>query len=113
MGYAPGESGNPGGKPKSEYRRMLDQYIAAKTKQKKKSVVQHIVDRAYEDDTVLVALLRKILPDLKAVDVRTTQVAPFKLLIDVSPSPSAQLPKRKKIKKIKSRAHDTNTEASA
>lgn len=63
-----GESGNPHGRHKSKWSLLLDKAIQAEQKKHRRNLIRHIVAEAYEDNTVLVALLRKILPDLKAVD---------------------------------------------
>lgn len=53
-------------------------------------IFTHFVRRAYHDDTVLKALMSKLLPDLKSVDAKVTQESPFRLIIDLSDRP--QLP---------------------
>jgi hypothetical protein len=85
MPFKKGQSVNPGGKPKSEYRKMLDLAMKAKTKEHKMSLIEHAVEQAYSDNTVLTAILRKLLPDLRAVDANITQDSPFRLIIDLSP----------------------------
>jgi hypothetical protein len=55
-----GQSGNPKGRPKGR------------------------LENNFRELTVLIALLKKILPDLKAVDMKLTQPSPFRLIIDVS-----------------------------
>ena len=50
-------------------------------------IFEHFVRRAYHDDTVLKALMSKLMPDLKSVDARVTQVSPFRLIIDLGDRP--------------------------
>lgn len=39
------------------------------TGKKRKKLLVHAVEQAYSDNTVLIALLRKLLPDMKTLDV--------------------------------------------
>lgn len=61
-----GQSGNPNGRP-SKARDELNVIIKTVERRKRKKLLTHFVNRAYEDDTVLVALAKKILPDLRHV----------------------------------------------
>ena len=81
-----GQSGNPKGKPKSDFRKMMDAALTAESKAKGISLIRHAVKQAYKDNAVLVAILRKVLPDLKAVDAKINEASPFKLIIDFSRS---------------------------
>jgi hypothetical protein len=81
MAWMKGQSGNPKGRVKSDARKLLEEAVAAEGKKRKKSIYQHMVERAYEDDTVLVALVRKLLPDLRMVDANLLQREPFKLIL--------------------------------
>ena len=74
---------------------MLDEVIATKAKAEKKSLLKHMIDRAYKDDNVLIAVVRKILPDLKSIDMKSVGDSPFRLIIDLS--------ERTTIKRIKSK----------
>jgi len=66
-----GQSGNPNGRPKGTTRtNLLMDAIAKVEKQKgKKKFLIHAVEQAYTDTRVLVAILKKIIPDLKAIEV--------------------------------------------
>jgi hypothetical protein len=63
-----GESGNPVGMKKGEFRRLLEKAIAASDKVEKLSLAEHTVQRARASDAVLVALLKKFVPDLKHIE---------------------------------------------
>jgi len=72
--WAKGQSGNPSGRPKHKFAELL----AAVEKVEKKegvNVLEHFVKVAFEDNTVLVALMRKLAPDFKAIEVETTTPA--------------------------------------
>ena len=53
--------------PKSKITATLENAIREAEKKNNKSLLEHFVQRAYEDNTVLIALMRKILPDVKFV----------------------------------------------
>lgn len=68
--FVKGKSGNPAGRKKGK--NAMDELRAAiKTEEKKhkRTLMQQFVARAYEDSSVMVALMRKILPDKKIQDV--------------------------------------------
>lgn len=71
--WAKGQSGNPRGRKKGE-NSIDDLRVAIKTieKAKKLPLMQHFVERAYDDDTVLVALMRKLIPDIRITDINLT-----------------------------------------
>ena len=66
-----GVSDNPKGRPTGTTRtNLLMDAIAKVEKQKgKKKFLIHAVEQAYTDTKVLVAILKKIIPDLKAVEI--------------------------------------------
>jgi len=97
MPFQKGQSGNPSGKRKGEFRKMMEAALAAESKAKGMSLIRHAVKKAYEDNSVLIAILKKILPDLKAVDVALTQESPFRLIIDLSPKTVKQDKKSKAV----------------
>jgi len=73
MGFQKGESGNPNGRPKGS----RNYFSIAELKRAIKDVeelyhedfLQHAVKRAYESDRVLVALLKKLIPDAQPTGI--------------------------------------------
>ena len=63
--FIKGVSGNPNGRQRSEWRDELEDAIRVVQGKKRKKLMIHIVEQAYKDNRVLVALLKKLLPDLK------------------------------------------------
>ena len=78
------------GKPRSEYRLLLDAAMAAESKVQKISLLRHAIRQAYTDNTVLIAIVRKLLPDLKSIDAKVTQATPFRLIIDLTDRPKTK-----------------------
>lgn len=58
-----GQSGNPNGKPKRPEIEAVREALMEVEYEKKISLWKHLVKQAYEDNTVLIALARKFLPD--------------------------------------------------
>lgn len=81
MPWQKGQSGNPDGKKKSDARTLLEQALEKWQKGHGKSFWDHLIERAMEDDTVLVALARKLVPDLRQVDANIGQLEPFRLIL--------------------------------
>jgi hypothetical protein len=65
-----GQSGNPNGRPRKgqSIPEQLEAAIKAVEKQRKIKMLNHFVRRALENDAVLIALMKKVLPDMKHVD---------------------------------------------
>ena len=79
-----GVSGSPGGKP-GLYRKMLDDAIAADTKRHKESIIKFAVRKARTDSSILSAILKKVLPDLKGIDAKIDTQSPFRLILEYKP----------------------------
>lgn len=64
-GCKPGHTNNPNGRPPAgnAFVEQLRDALTKVGKRKGKTLIEHAVERAYLEDTVLVALLRKLLPD--------------------------------------------------
>lgn len=72
--WKPGQSGNPKGRPKGTKER--DCMLVAKEEveeEKKKSIYRHAFERAYEDDRVLIAMLKKLVPDMAYIEAEAAQ----------------------------------------
>ena len=70
MVWKKGQSGNPSGRSKgvpSELEKLRE--AAARVEKKTgKKLYDHFIERAYENDAVLIALCKKFIPDLKQID---------------------------------------------
>jgi hypothetical protein len=67
--FAKGVSGNPSGGALSQWRSELEDAINTVQKRKRKKLMVHAVEQSYKDNKVLIAILKKILPDLKIEEV--------------------------------------------
>ena len=63
-----GESGNPNGRPRKAEIDNLRRAIEEGEKKHGKSLFKHAVDRAFTNDTVLIALLKKLVPDMTHIE---------------------------------------------
>lgn len=63
-----GQSGNPNGRPPKPEAEMLREALELCAKKKNKHLINHAVELAYTDTAVLIAILKKILPDKIASD---------------------------------------------
>lgn len=61
--FKPGQTGNPNGRPKRPEIEELRQAIKETELKKKKKLMTHFVERAFESDNVLDVLMKKMLPD--------------------------------------------------
>ncbi len=65
---------NPNGRRKGTKDRkkseiqLLREAISAGGQRRQKTLFNHFIDRAYADDGVLVAVMRKVVPDLKSLE---------------------------------------------
>lgn len=67
--YPKGVSGNPSGKRIHSWRNELEDAIRIVEKKKRKKFMVYAVEKAYTDNHVLVAVLKKLLPDLKTEEI--------------------------------------------
>lgn len=78
--FAKGHSGCPTGRPKGSKNKWsiseLTKAIDAVQKQKKKNWLKHLVQESYEDHALAIALLRKLMPDLKSIEDILSVYAP-------------------------------------
>ena len=75
--FKPGQSGNPNGRPASPEIAELRAALDKAKKENKKSFLEHFVQRAFRDDTVAIALSRKLLPDKVEADVKGDLIVKF------------------------------------
>lgn len=81
--FGKGVCGNPEGRPKGSRNKYsiadLHDAIKGVEEEKGKKLLTHFVEQAFEDKNVLVALMKKMLPDLKSVEAL---VADFRSAMD-------------------------------
>ena len=63
MVWQKGQSGNPSGKHRKLEIELIRQAIAETSREKKKSLWKHLIERCYEEDAVLIAVAKKFMPD--------------------------------------------------
>jgi len=68
MTWKKGQSGNPKGRPRKPEIEELRYAIKTVEKEKGSPLLIHLVRRAYRSDPVLIALIRKIVPDLQRIE---------------------------------------------
>jgi hypothetical protein len=73
MPFKKGQVANPNGRPKRPEIEQLRQAIATVEKRKKKKLLVHFVEQAYEDNRTLDALVKKFMPDMKHVEIEGGQ----------------------------------------
>ncbi len=68
MGLKPGMTNNPDGRPVSETT-LLRNAIKGAQQYHRLTILEHFIERAYINDNVLKAVMNKIAPDLKSLDI--------------------------------------------
>ncbi len=63
MTFKPGQSGNPSGKPKVFSLQDLKNAMEKVAAIKKQTLLERAVEMAYKEPSVMIALLKKIIPD--------------------------------------------------
>lgn len=78
---------NPGGKPKDQRNAQLKLHKALRKIEKIKSVsggytfLEHYIKEAFKDRTMAIALLKKIVPDLKAVEMSSEDTKVWQIIL--------------------------------
>jgi len=83
MPFVKGQSGNPSGRKTGGNTKVhaLQHAIREVEKKKGKSLLIHAVEQAYKDRGVLIAILKKLIPDLKAVEVTGGEGGIIKIVV--------------------------------
>ena len=72
--WKPGQSGNPAGRPKlPEIQELRDALQATKELKGGQSLLQSICARAYDDSSLAIAIMRKLLPDMTKAEIEETK----------------------------------------
>lgn len=72
------------GRPKKPEIEELRKAIKVVEKQKDKKLLQHFIERAYKNDAVLIALIKKLIPDKTQADLDLSgniNLEPLKVII--------------------------------
>lgn len=76
-----GQTGNPNGRPKRPEIEELRLALSKAAKENGRTFLQHLVDRSYKNDTVAIALAKKLIPDLSSVNTELG-LKGFRLVIE-------------------------------
>jgi len=70
MAFKKGETTNPVGRPKGSVNKRTELMNALKRveKKKRKTIWAHFIEEAYKDRGVLIALMKKLVPDMKFIE---------------------------------------------
>ncbi len=80
--FQKGVSGNPAGGRPGKWRNELEEAIEIVQTRKRKKFMIHAIEQAYIDTKVLVAVLKKLLPDLKIEEIDLNAGENLKSFID-------------------------------
>ncbi len=72
--FVEGAKGNPNGRPPGTgYIKLLEEAISEVEKEKQKSFFKRVIERAYISDSVLVAVLKKFIPDRQYTQIQEVE----------------------------------------
>ena len=72
MPFKPGKSGNPSGRPKKPAVKALEKAIKEVEIEKGINFLKVSIETALKEPSVMVAILKKVLPDLKQVEAQVS-----------------------------------------
>ena len=74
--FEPGNNANPRGRPKGAkgktQRAELLAAISRVEKKKRKTLFAHAIEQCFEDNKLLAAIIKKLVPDMKHIDLETS-----------------------------------------
>lgn len=71
MQFKPGQSGNPKGRPKGtvdKWKKELESAIRRTEKAKDQKFLDRVMEKAWNSEGLMIAILKKIVPDCKSTD---------------------------------------------
>lgn len=88
MPFKKGKIANPTGKNGGvNYKAIFDEALQADCKKYRQHLIVKIIEMARAGDVNMCkSIIAKLLPDLKAVDMKLDGSSPFKLVIDMTPT---------------------------
>jgi len=94
--FAKGKSANPNGRPKGSknYSILLEEAIGEAERKKDKKFLDRVMERAYMNDVVMLAVLKKLIPDKSHAKIETE-------FIDKTIDEAEQESERKVVEKLK------------
>lgn len=94
--WVKGRSANPSGRPVGSKNRFgleaFQEALNTVEKEKKKSLYQHIIERAFEDDRILAALIARIVPAVEVVRPEDEELKETVINFTEVPIKNGQLP---------------------